>query len=155
VSVLKTSNVSYPQLGQILQFRQVGQLQIQRVDDHPAINRTDYDETPHKGHQNVVGKDQVVDNRKEQEGQQSENRKHCESPQPWHNFVLVFLSQGMDQHTCRYQDDKATDERKQGKYNQGVAYMRVSHVDKFIGNDVVAIVSRAWSGHSKAVDVKD
>lgn len=82
---------SHPQMRQILQFGQVRQLQIQGVHDSPSVDGEDTDHGPHQHHQDVVGEDEVVDDRKEQEGKQSEHGEYGERPQPRKHLLLVLL----------------------------------------------------------------
>lgn len=70
---MQGSHCSHAKVSQILQFRQVGQLQIQGVDHEPAVYRQDTNDRPAEHHQDIIGEDQVVQDGKEQEGDQSEH----------------------------------------------------------------------------------
>lgn len=78
-------------MSQVLQLGQVGQFQVQRVHDSPTVDRDDADDGPAEHHQDVVGKDQVVDDGKEEEGEQTEHGKDRKGPQPRHHLLLILL----------------------------------------------------------------
>lgn len=82
---------AHSQMSQILQFSQIGQLQIQWVHHSPSVDRQDRDSWPAQHHKDVVGEDQVVDDRKEEECQQPEHGKDCKGPDPGQHFLLIFL----------------------------------------------------------------
>lgn len=70
---MQGSHCSHAKVSQILQFRQVGQLQVKRIDHEPAVYRQDTNDGPAEHHQDIIGEDQVVQDGKEQESDQSEH----------------------------------------------------------------------------------
>lgn len=78
-------------MSQILQLGQIGQLQVQRIDDQPTVGAHDQQQRPQHHHHPVVEENQIVHDCKEQERQQPDDGEHGERPQPWHDFMLVFL----------------------------------------------------------------
>lgn len=76
---------------QILKLRQIRQLKIQRVYNKPAINRHRNENNPDHRHSDVVEENQIVDNGEEEECEESEADEHTEAPQPWNDFILIFL----------------------------------------------------------------
>lgn len=54
--------VSYLESGQILDFGQVSEFQIERVDTQKAENIDDVEEKPSNQHDDIVGKNHVIDN---------------------------------------------------------------------------------------------
>lgn len=76
---------------QIFQLGQVGQLEIKRVNDEPAINRNRNKNNPKHRHGNVVEENQIVDDGEKEECKKSEAGEDSKAPQPGNNFILVFL----------------------------------------------------------------
>lgn len=76
---------------QILEARQIGQLNVQRVDIEPRIWAHQNYENPNKHDEYVVGKNEVIDNWEEEEGKETQNQKGRKRPQPWQDFLFVFL----------------------------------------------------------------
>lgn len=51
---------TYTQMRQVLESRQVGELQEERIDDEPAPGACEDEEGPQKANGNVVKEDQIV-----------------------------------------------------------------------------------------------
>lgn len=83
--------IFYPQMRQVLEFRQIWEFKIKRVDDEPAVNGNRNNDNPQHRHDDVVKENQIVDNCKEQACQESECGEDSEAPQPRNNLRLVFL----------------------------------------------------------------
>jgi hypothetical protein len=65
---------------QILELREVRELQIQRIHDKPAINRDGNDDNPQNCHGDVVEENQIVDDGEEEECEESESRENAVAP---------------------------------------------------------------------------
>lgn len=84
--------ISYSQMRQIFKFRQVGKLQVERVNDEPAVNRNRDYHYPQHCHCDVVEENQVVDDGEEKKREESKADEDAEAPEPWNDSVFVFLS---------------------------------------------------------------
>lgn len=75
----------------VLQFRQVRQFQVQGVHHEPSVEGQYDHDGPDQHHQNVIGEDQVVHDRKEEERKQTEHCEDRKGPEPGQDLLLVFL----------------------------------------------------------------
>lgn len=78
-------------MGQILEPGQIPQLDVQRVDDCPAVTIGAGEEYPQEAHQDVVGENHIVHDREKQERQQAEQGEDAECHQPRHDLLFVLL----------------------------------------------------------------
>lgn len=106
---------------QILQLGQIGQFPVQRVDHQPAVSAAEQQHRPHDHGEDVVGENHVVDDREEEEGEESYDGEDGKGPQPRHDFVLVLFAQCDDQQDAGVEDDEAGQQREQGEDDEGVA----------------------------------
>ena len=76
---------------QILQLCQINQLQEERIDNGPTIDGEQTKDGPQQNHNNVIGKVQIINNGKEDEGQSAPHGEDCKCPQPGKHFSFVFV----------------------------------------------------------------
>lgn len=76
---------------QILQLREVRELQVERVHNEPAVEgNRDYHDPQHR-HGDVVEENQVVDDGEEEKCEESESDENPERPKPRNDSRLIFL----------------------------------------------------------------
>lgn len=78
-------------MSQIFQSGQRHQLQVHRIHHQPSVHGQGTDNDPDEQDQNVVGKDQIVDDAKEDGGQYAKTGEGSECIQPWQDLFLIFL----------------------------------------------------------------
>lgn len=121
---LHRSQRSHSQMRQILQFRQIGQHQIQRIHNDPAINAQHNQQRPNHNRQHIVRKDQIVYDRKEDQTQTPDQREHGETPQPRYDAFFVLFAQGNHQIDADRQHNKAAQHGKQREDHQQISNWR-------------------------------
>lgn len=80
-------------MSQVLELCQIGEFEVERVNNEPSIKREWDNYDPQHCHCNVVEENQIVDDSEEQERKKSEANENTEAPQPWNNSRLVFLEE--------------------------------------------------------------
>lgn len=85
-------NESYLQLGQVLQFGQVRELEIERVDAQEAEDVEDVEEEPGNEHYDVVREDHVVDNEGKHPGHNFPGGEDAHGEQPAFEGRFLLLS---------------------------------------------------------------
>lgn len=82
---------AHAQMGQVLQFGQVGQFQEERVDDDPAEDAEQDQHDPDEAHGDVVAEDHVVDDRREADGHDAPQEEDGRREQPRHHLRFDLL----------------------------------------------------------------
>lgn len=76
---------------QVFELRQIGEFQEKWVDDEPTVDwEGDYHNPKHR-HSDVVEENQIVDDGKEKECEESEAGEDAKAPKPWKDTVLILL----------------------------------------------------------------
>jgi len=127
--------VSFFQLGDSCQF------QIEGVHDHPGHDVEDVEDDPDEEHDDVIGKDHIIDNEGIDPGNNPPWSKDAHRPQPASKLGLLLQSESIEGVATADEDRDAADESEEGGHEQQVPHMMVTNVNKIKREQIVTIVN--------------
>jgi len=138
----------------LLKLGDTGQLEIERVHDHPGHDIQHVEDQPSKEHDDMVGEDHVVDDEAIDPSYDPPGRKYAHGYQPTNELGLFLLPESVEGVAACDENGDGSKKGEQSAHEEKVPHMMVSNVNEFKRDEVVSIVSCAWLGFLQDIDLK-
>ena len=141
-------------LGDVLQPLQTAQLVVEREHHAPGHHTHRAEDQPGEECEDVVAKDEIIDNGAVEEVDQSPEAEGCHGAEPRHKPGLVFISECIDQEAGGDKESDGSGDAEEAGHDEQVPDVVVANVDKLVGDPVISGVDGAWCGLLQTVDIK-